>query len=93
MVSELVLAFAICVPLGIALGALWGSVYNSLTDKDEKEKEHNAFMFKQEHTMGFCDGVMCVTKILENKKNDDSNKTCVLTNGDRVRAHEQIHRR
>lgn len=43
-------------------------------------------MLKQEHTIGFCDGVMCVTKILENKENGDSNKHCVLTNGDMVRS-------
>lgn len=43
-------------------------------------------MLKQEHTIGFCDGVMCVAKILENKENGDSNKHCVLTNGDKVRA-------
>ena len=86
MVSELILAFVLFAPLGIVLVELLGGAVDSLTDKEEKEKEYNTFMLKQEHTIGFCDGVMCVTKILENKENGDSNKHCVLTNGDKVRA-------
>lgn len=82
MVSELILAFVFFAPLGIVLVELLGGAADSLIDKGEKEKEHNAFMLKQEHTIGFCDGVMCVTKILENEKRDDGNKPYALTNGE-----------
>ena len=87
MVSELILAFVFFDPLGIVLVELLGGAADSLTDKEEKEKGHNAFMLKQEHTIGFCDGVMCVLKTLQNERRDN-NRSCkeLKTNGDRVRA-------
>lgn len=71
-------SFCIFAPLGIVLVELLGGAADSLIDKGERGKEHNAFMLKQEHTIGFCDGVMCVTKILENEKRDDGNKPKII---------------